>query len=73
MCRGRLHIGELSNTKHEPLAVRLRYHLRKRGVRPIITLLSVDSFFIEMSMESASLRGHVRKACICRPHPLCVW
>jgi hypothetical protein len=37
---GRLHIGELSNTKHEPLAVRLRYHLRKRGVRPMVTLLA---------------------------------
>ena len=28
-----MHIGELGNTKNEPLATKLRYVLRKKGVR----------------------------------------
>jgi tRNA A37 threonylcarbamoyladenosine dehydratase len=28
----RVHIGELDNTKNEPLAIKLRYMMRKKGV-----------------------------------------
>ena len=38
----RVHIGELDHTKNEPLAIKLRYMLRKKGVRCVgVALLFV--------------------------------
>jgi hypothetical protein len=63
----RIHIGDLTNTKNEPLAVKLRYFVKKRGVGALrwrlgdTSISAVDVNGWTVLMRGVSARGHIRR------------